>query len=302
MLSKYIDLANTAEQVCDEPVMGRVLIIDGDSFCYKASATSKKLTTAISRFQQEVLTAMFICKAETAIVHLTHKDSDKAGRHKIKGFKEYQANRSGNSRPPLLHELREAVCRSENIRTEYTCQLHKVVEADDACMIDAYKYGEQGVMWSEDKDLRHTPYPYYDQRRQEIIQAKGIGSLWFHTTETGNQSLHGIGRLFFWAQMLMGDTADNIKGIDKYYGKAIGYVGAYEELHYFNDTSNESTVANMVLDAYRHSDQNPLPEGYLLHMMRDWGDSFHDVLEELELSAENKEFLEDCETRDWFEE
>ena len=299
----YTALANSAEVVYDPSVQGRVLIIDGDSFCYKAAATSKKLTTAIGRFQTEVLAAMYLCKAESAIVHLTHKDSAKSGRGNIIGAKPYQANRTGNKRPELLHEVREAVCRPENIRSEYTCTLHKIVEADDAVMIDAYKLKEHGVVWSEDKDLRHTPYKYYDLRLHKIVQAKGVGELWVHTTEAGNQSLHGVGRLFFWAQMLMGDTADNIKGLDNYYGSLIGWSRALEVLEGFNSTEDESAVANLVIGAYREIDQNPIPEGYLLHMMRDWGDSFMDVVDSLTLSEENRKFIyEDCLNREWYKE
>ena len=164
MLDKYTQMLEGVEEVYDSTVQGRVLIIDGDSFCYKASASAKRLTTAVSRFQTEILSAMFLTKSESAIVHLTHKDSAKAGRSKIIGWKPYQANRVGANRPALLHELREAVCKPENIRSEYTIQLHKAVEADDAVMIDSYKLEGNGLLWSEDKDLRHTPYPYYDLR------------------------------------------------------------------------------------------------------------------------------------------
>lgn len=313
MLTKYAEMLEGVEATYDRTKQGRVLIIDGDSFCYKASATSKRLSTAISRFQTEILTAMFMTNSESAIVHLTHKDSAKAGRSKIKGFKPYQANRAGSKRPPLLHEVREAVCRPENIRSEYTVQLHRAVEADDAVMIDSYKLEENGLLWSEDKDLRHTPYPYYDLRLHEIIEAQGIGKLWIHTTPTGlevpenergrYQSLHGIGRIFFWAQMLMGDTADDIRGVDKFEGKNIGWKGTYDLLEPYNNTECESVVANLVIDAYREIDQNPIPEGYLLHMMRGWGDSFLDVLEGLELSDKNHSFVwEDCINRDWYEE
>src|SRR5699024_442689 len=110
------------------------------------------------------------------------------------------------------------------------------------------------------------------------------------------------GRLFFWAQMLRGDTADNIRGLDKYQGKNIGPIQTLELLEPYNDRppESESEVASIVLDAYHHSDQNPLPEGYLLHMMRDWGDSFEDVLKELDLSKHLWGFIEECKAREWF--
>lgn len=299
----YTALADTAEVVYDPSVQGRVLIVDGDSFCYKAAATSAKLITAIGRFQNSIEEAMYICKAESAIVHLTHKDSKKAYRGNIIGAKSYQDNRKNASRPKLLHELREAVSTPENIPNSYTCTLHRVVEADDAVMIDSYKLKENGVVWSDDKDLRQTPYNFYDPKLRKIIQADGLGELWVHTTEAGNQSLHGVGRLFFWAQMLMGDAVDNVRGLDKFYGKMIGWSRTFEVLEEFNFTEDESEVANLVLDAYRYNDQNPIPEGYLLHMMRDWGDSFLEVLKPLDLTEANRKFIyEDCLNREWFKE
>lgn len=282
-------------------VQGRVLIYDADSLCYRASATVKKLKTGVSRFQEGVLEQMFYTESESAEVHLTHKDCDKAGRGRIKGVKAYQANRTGTKRPELLHALRAEVCKPESSRPEYTTYLHMNVEADDACMISAYHLKDNGVLLSEDKDLRCTPYPFYDAYTGKIIKAEGIGHLWEHVTEAGNKSVHGIGRVFFWAQMLMGDTADNIGALQEYKGQRIGAMRTLEVLEPFFNSEDESEVANLVLDAYREIDQNPYPEGYLLHMMRAWGDSFHKLITELDITTKNKVFLEDCLTRDWFE-
>lgn len=321
MFKQFHDLVKDDEGY-DATVKGRVLIIDGDTFCYKASSPRKvngepvypKLSTAINRFQTDVIAAMIMTGAETAIVHLTHKDSYKSGRHRIKGWKPYQSNRVGAERPPLLHVVREEVCKPEHAKAEYVVHLHKAVEADDAVMIDSYKFGENGLLWSEDKDLRHTPYDYYDQRDHRIKRAKGIGELWIHTTSRGldepedsaarrkYQSLSGVGRIFFWAQMMMGDTVDSIRGLDKFDGKNIGWARTFEVLEKFNHAEDESPIANFVIDAYRKIDQNPIPEGYLLHMMRDWGDSFHNVLQEVELSEANHRFIwEDCMLRDWYD-
>src|SRR5690625_4772256 len=280
--------------------VGRVLICDADSFAYEAAATSKRLKTAIRKFQMMVLEQMFITQSETARVHLTHKDSYKSGRGNIIGWKQYQGNRDGKTRPPLLEELREAVSSEEHVLPEYTVHLHKVLEADDACMIDAYTYKQDGIMFSKDKDLRQTPYPMHDAYTGKEIQADGIGELWLHETEGGSCDIHGIGRLFFWAQMLRGDTADNIRGLDKYMGKQIGPVRSLEVLEQFNNDQSEQGVAEFVLRAYMDIDQNPLPEGYLLHMMRGWGDSFIDVIEGLSLPKDIQEFIDDCKTREWF--
>jgi len=284
-------------------IQGRVLIIDGDSLAYKAAATSKRLKTAIRKFQMMCLEKMFITQAETARVHLTHRDSLKTNRHRVLAWKPYQDNRKDSERPVLIEELRDAVSSDEHVLPEYSCTLHKILEADDAVMIDSYAYKESGVLYSEDKDLRQTPHPMYDPYRGVELQADGIGSLWMHVTPSGNYDIHGCGRLFFWAQMLRGDGADNIRGLDRFYGRQIGAVRTLEELEVFNDAPAEveSEVANFVLDAYRHHNQNPLPEGWLLHMLRTWDDSFNDVLQSLDLSTQNTEFLNECTQQHWFD-
>lgn len=296
-LLKDIDLP---DQFVDRTVKGRVCLFDADTLVYKMSAVYKQLPTMVKNFKIETLGILFDCDAETGRLHLTHKDCLKAGRNNIVGVKPYQGNRTGSAKPPLLHELRDEVALDVNQLPQYTTQLHMQVEADDACMIESYRYKQDSVLYSEDKDLRQTPYPFYDKYQGKIVQAVGIGSLWEHVTEMGNMSVHGIGRIFFWAQMLMGDTADNIGALQYYAGKRIGGVRTLDILTPFCDTEDESEVANLVIDGYRTSDQNPYPEGYLLHMMRAWGDSFHDVVMELEWTKANKEFLEECVTRKWF--
>lgn len=301
MLINSFKVEDLPDQTTQSYVEGRVMIYDADSLCYRSSATVKKLSTAINRFKTGVLEMMYLTESQTAVIHLTHKDSDKAGRGRIKGVKPYQENRTGAKRPPLLHELRDAVVLSENVLDEYTATMHHILEADDACMIDSYKYKGSGLLVSEDKDLRQTPYPFYDPYLGKVIQSKGIGTLWEHVTEGGNSSLHGIGRIFFWAQMLMGDTADNIGGLQYYEGQRIGYKRTYDVLLPYFEDIEEHDVANKVIDAYREIDQNPFPEGYLLHMMRSWDDSFYKVVKEIDWSLKNKKFLAECATRDWFD-
>lgn len=281
-------------------VQGRTLVYDADSLCYKAAATVKKLGTGISRFQTGVLEMMYLTKSEYAYVHLTHHESEKTGRGNILGVKPYQANRTGNSRPSLLYPLRTAVASAENQLQEYQSWLHMQLEADDVCMIDSYKLGDEGILYSEDKDLRQTPYKFYDSYLGKVVQAKGIGELWEHVTPAGNVSLHGIGRIFFWAQMMSGDQADNIGGLQLFQGKRVGTVRTLEALEVFNNSEEESDIANFVIDAYRESNQNPWPEGYLLHMLRSWDDSFYKVVQELEWTVENEEFLNECLSREWF--
>lgn len=276
---------------------GRTLIMDGDGPAYRFAASVKRLDTAVRKFQTEVLTQMFMAGAETCTVHLTHRDSKKAGRFNVRGVKPYQGQRQGKAKPSLLEPLKDALGNMENWLPEFTVLTHKELEADDGMMIQAYQLKDDGVIWSDDKDLRMTPYPYYDMAKGKTMPGEPFGWLQPKLTPSGTVKVIGQGPLFFWAQMLMGDTADNIKGILRYDGKLCGPALTYSVL---GEAKDINEAANIVLDAYRSIDQNPIPEGWLLWMLRHPHDNFWVYLTELDLSNENKEFLNECRTRDWY--
>lgn len=279
-------------------VQGRVLILDGDGPAYKVAATVKTLPTAIRRYQQAVLTDLFLTSAESAHVHLTHEESSKAGRYRIKAHKPYQGQRSGKEKPPLLAPLRAAVVQEENWLAEYDATMHYSLEADDGMMMDAYRLGEHGVIVSEDKDLRMTPFAYWEKSKGILLPPDPVGQLWIDHTASGTPKLLGHSLKFFWAQMIMGDTADHVQGLLTYEGKKCGPATAYNALRNIGCIHD---VANTVINAYRVIDQNPLPEGWLLWLLRRPGDTFWQYLSELEFTTENRQFLDDCVRRDWFE-
>jgi DNA polymerase-1 len=296
MLVKGIDLSTLPDQF-NGCVAGRTLILDGDGPAYVAATTVKRLDTAVRRFQQLVLTQMFLTKAQDCRVHLTASNSKKAGRYLVKAVKPYQGNRDSKAKPPLLEPLRHAVTLRENWLPEYTVHLHHDIEADDAMIQDAHRLKEDGIIWSDDKDLMMTPYPYWRKDRGIVEPSEPNGWIELKSTDSGTIKLIGRGSLFFWGQMLMGDTADNIKGILTYDNKLCGPSAAYNALKHFKC---QHAAANAVLDAYREINQNPLPEGYLLWLLRWPGDSFMNYLSELSLSDKNKEYIRECGTRDWF--
>ena len=277
-------------------VAGRTLIVDGDGPCYVAAATAKRLDTAIRYFHQEMLKRQFLTGAQDIRVHLTAKTSDKHGRFRVKAVKPYQGKRSG-PKPALLEPLREAIASRENWIEEYdTVILHRELEADDGMMQDAYRLGPNGVTSSEDKDLRMTPWAWYEQDKGVVMAPEPIGWVDVKYTPSGSAKLHGQGPLFFWLQMLAGDSADNIKGIEKFDGKLCGIETAVKLLKPYKDIN---AAANFVLDGYRAIDQNPLAEGWLLWLTRYPKDNVVKYLQELALSPENQHFVACCLHRDW---
>lgn len=275
---------------------GDVLILDGDLPAYAVAATVKTVPTAIRHFQQRMLTAMFMVKAQQMHVHLTHESSLKAGRFDVIAVKPYQGQRSSSAKPPLLGAVRRAVTQPENWLPEYDATMHEELEADDAMMMDAYRYGKHGIIRSEDKDLRMTPWRYYDIKSGRMFEPDPVGHLYLDISTATTKCL-GHSLKFFWAQMVMGDSADNIKGLLSLEGKLVGPKGAFDLLDPIKDINE---IANTVIDAYRAIDQNPIPEAWLLWLLRRSGDSFWMYCSELQWSPSNLQYLQDCMWRDWY--
>lgn len=296
MIIQGVDTSTLAPQF-ESATQGRVLIMDGDGPAYEVSATVKTMPTAISRYQKDVLTKMFLTNSESARVHLTHETSYKAGRYDIIAAKPYQGNRTGKEKPSLLAPLRAAIAAEHNWLPEFDVTMHYLLEADDGIIMDAYRLGDHGVTMSDDKDMRCTPFPYYERSKGIILPSDPVGELWVEYTGSGTPKCLGHSLKFFWAQMVMGDAADHIQGLKKLNGKTVGPAGAYNLLHPIRDINE---VANTVIDKYREIGQNPIPEGWLLWLLRWEGDTFWNYLSELEFSPANRQYLDDCVNLQWF--
>lgn len=280
-------------------VTDRVLVMDGDASCYEAATTVAKLQTALRRVQEKILAAMELTQSPVARVHITPEGSKKAGRHLYVGYQPYQANRDPNAKPELLLPIRKSLKEYiENKYPDITVIENFEVEADDGIIMDSCEIkNKEVVVWSPDKDLRVTPAQYYEINTGVIDTIPNrFGYIEMGSTDTGNHKPKGHGTKFFWWQMLMGDTADNIKGLVSYNGKSIGAVRA---LNLIKDINDESECANLVLDSYKRIDQNPLPEGSLLWLLRSSGDSFVKYLQELDLEKDIRKFLNDCYRKHW---
>lgn len=298
MMVGGIDLSTMGDQFGGY-TPGRTLIVDADGPAYVAAATVKTLGTGLRKFQQIILTQMFLAQAERAELHLTASTSHKAGRFNVIAAKPYQGNRDGKSKPALLEPLRQAIAHESNWLPEYDATMHHLLEADDGMIQSAYRLGDSGVIWSDDKDLRMTPFLYFCKKTNQIIKVGGFGSLYLDFTPSGTKKCLGYGKKFFWAQMMMGDTADNIQGVKLLQGKLCGPDGTFK---YLDPIEDESAAANAVIDAYRAIDQNPIPEGWLLWLLRRPGDTFWEYVNELTWSPANRAFLDDCVRRKWFNE
>lgn len=269
-------------------VQGRVMLLDGDFPAYQASATVKTLKTALTRYQTLVETERFLTNSELARVHITESGCIKCNRDDYPTIQPYQGNRLGKPKPPLLHPLRLAI-PNHDWPSHWSVFSWLDREADDGLMQDAVYYGDKAVMVSGDKDLNITPGPLWlaDVGRIDIIENR-FG--WIAQKELTSQTKTvGHGTKFFWAQMLMGDQADHVKGIVKLHGKACGAVGAYQAL---NGIASESDAAEFVLRGYMAGQQNPLAEAECLWLRRSTDDSAYKYLSELGLPDNIQQWLD----------
>ena len=277
-------------------VRGRTLITDGDGPAYVIASKVKRLDTAIRQYQTEMLTQMYLAGAEDIECHLTSSRCDKFGRSRIMAVQPYQGNRKNKDKPPLLEPLREAMTLPENWLPELKVELHKDIEADDAMIISAHRLGENGVIRSDDKDLRCTPWYYHEIKDGEVRAPEPVGYIAEAFTPSGARKMVGQGPMFFWLQMLMGDTADHVKGLQRLDGKLCGMVAAFNALR---EMKTVSEAANFVVDAYREIEQNVIAEGWMMHLLRHPHDNFWVYAHECGLSQINQEFMQWCAKQRW---
>lgn len=224
-------------------VPGRVAHIDADFVAYQCSAQNpkkaqKSFADMCYNADVSIETITRLSGAEKRVLHLTDHDGNKGGRFEHAVLKEYQANRKDRKNsPPMLGEMRHYLC------DRYGALLHGNCEADDAMAEAQYRAIKAGreklsVICTRDKDLMMVPGLHLDWKTGVITRVKGFGKIWLDD----KKKLRGEGTKFFFAQMLMGDPADNISGVPK-----VGSVKAFELL---NPAKNDKQAAQIVMEQY----------------------------------------------------
>lgn len=285
-----IDLNAEVEPLFESTVPGTVLLSDGDGPAYRAAATAKTLPTAYRRFIQEILAEQFVTKTATAEVYLTASTAKKADRELYPTFKPYQGNRNGKKKPALLEPLRQYLANDpEGLPEGMEVQMEHYWEADDRLIMRAHILGEHAVMRSDDKDLRLTPGPYYENSTASIDRISDrFGWIAEDFTPSGSLKIKGHGTAFFFAQLLHGDMADNVRGIDRLHGKLCGPVAT---LKYLSSVDSEDEAANRILWEYAKIGQDVLAEAQMLWLRRDEQDCAYRYLMELNLDQDLKVWL-----------
>ena len=228
--------------VFPDEVSGRVVHIDADFLAYMVSYEKPNTHIELEDMKHNARVAIEkmrrMAGAQGVMLHLTPSLSTKGGRIWMGIQKEYQGNRKEKEKPEKLGVIRTW------LGTDFPAQSHVECEADDGMSSEQYAALANGarnlsVICSKDKDLNMVPGLHMDWDTGEIVDSNtDFGDIYLDETKSGTKKLKGYGQKFFWAQMLMGDSADHIQGLPflwnstmskpKKVGPAIAYTLLYD--------------------------------------------------------------------------
>ena len=167
---------------------------------------------------------------------------------------EYKANRVDQISPLYLQDAKEFLV------SEWKAKIGHGVEADDMLGINQT---QDTVICSLDKDLRMIPGKHFSW---QISGTKKDGSMWTKeaelfsvTEEQGNKT--------FWKQMLIGDTSDNIFGVDG--------LGPVKSGKLIDGLETDQECFEVVFDKYKEDIQRFVMNAHCLWILRSKESAWH---------------------------
>jgi len=173
-----------------------LLLVDGDLIVYRVGFTTQEESSTVACFRANTLIETIVQRFNTDTVEvevfLTAENDETSFRRLV--YPEYKANRKA-PKPLHYHVIRDY------LEVDWNAKIVKKIEADDAMaisQINANSQGESSIICSIDKDLLQIPGEHYNFVKDELKTVSKIEGL-----------------KHFYTQMLVGDSADNIKGVPK---------------------------------------------------------------------------------------
>jgi hypothetical protein len=225
-------------------------LLDGDILPYEIGAVCENFRSE-RRVMEMVDQLIELILDRTGASHYEVFLSEKGNfRLKVASVKKYKGTRH-KEKPRWWGAIRNHLYEHHSATAVTGC------EADDALSIRQRAYLHEGVkscIASRDKDLRICPGYHYswacgkNQSEKPLYLVTELGELWpkWGTTKAGKptiKDLKGTGLKFFYSQLIMGDSADNIPGAP---GKGTTY--AFEAI---DNCTSEEEMYGIVLEAYR---------------------------------------------------
>lgn len=201
-------------------IPGRVLHVDADIMAYELSYKHLYMSNEKARHNRIKMDAteyleslMYLSGSESIVCHTTPSKSTKGGRFEQARLKEYQGNRKDKVKPADVEWTREYLAKPDH--GKWVGIKHSEQEADDGMCQALYQAHQEGkphlaILTSYDKDLRMIQGLHMDWKSHDIKYVDEVGKLW-----DDNGKIKGEGIKWFFFQMLIGDTADNISGLPR---------------------------------------------------------------------------------------
>lgn len=164
----------------------------------------------------------------------------KSFRHARSTLLEYKGNRTNVLSPIYKEEIKEYLIKYHG------AQVVTDLEVDDVVIIEGQK--PKTLVSSVDKDSMGFPVDLFNPNHPEwgIMDCRGLGNLWWDTSGK-TKILRGIGRKFFYKQLLTGDTTDNYKP-NAASSVEFGDVSAFQAL---NECTSDVECFKAIKEAYQ---------------------------------------------------
>lgn len=216
------------------------VLVDGDIVAYRAAYSTEGADLEVAHEKvDELMDDIVFCttqRDESLEVFLTGK-----GNFRYDIYPEYKAHRKDTPKPEHLSPVRDYIVK------EWNAVVSKGQEADDLIAIRATELDYKCIIVSVDKDFKQVPCRLYNPTKGE----------W--TDLTKHEAM-----TFFYSQILMGDRADNIIGL-----QGIGPVKANRALV---DCTTEQELYDKVLSMYEGDVGRVTLNGQLLWLRRKEGE------------------------------
>ena len=198
--------------------MNRLAVWDADFIpfyvCHSKDGNEKSLQDCLDGCDSIIESVNKSIGCEGFIGFLT---KGKCFRYKI--YPNYKGNRKYDNLPKYLNEVRKY------LEEEYKFTSYPEYEADDLVITFKNQSSDDCIIVSPDKDILNTRGTHYNPKKNEFVTT---------TQEEAD--------VYFWKSMMIGDSADNIKGI-----KGIGPAGAEKVIQQQKVFSN---LRSVILDKY----------------------------------------------------
>jgi len=213
--------------------------LDADILIYRIGFTTQEEDLEIAKWRMNELIQKILADVKATSYHcyLTTSGDSTAFRDKV--YPEYKQNRKA-PKPVHYQALREFLIE------EYPTTLVSVIEADDALSIAQYESlskGEDSIICSIDKDLDMVMGWHYNF----------VKEIKYYIHE--EQAIYN-----FYRQLLMGDRADNVKGVEG--------IGEKKADKILSGSEDEQELFERVRSTY-NNDEEMLRTGEVLWILRD---------------------------------